>query len=147
MAQDSQYLAIHIGDTSFLLHGAVSLAIEKRNSLLPKTESNKAAAWRKHKKGNWPAYALDSDLNLSSADVWQRAVFIPATPHPVGLAADEIELLSDEEINPEPFTPVGCQIPGVGCLFSSAWVNQGRVHLVLDADKLALYLQSLGQAG
>ncbi|MDH5648505.1 MAG: hypothetical protein OEY67_02515 [Gammaproteobacteria bacterium] len=143
MAQH-QYLSIRIGDASFLLHGAASLAIEKRASLGPKKEGDIAVAWRADKGGDWPAYALDSELRLASNGNWQRVVFVQGAPRPVGLAAEEIQLLADEEIIPEPFTPLGDWIPGVGHLISSAWINEGEINLVLDPAKLGAYLQMLG---
>lgn len=144
MAQDTQYFRIKIGDAIFLLHGTASLAVEKRDNMQANTGSGNAVAWHADQSGNWPAYALDADLRLSQRDSWSHAVFITSVPHPVGLAADEIQLMADEEIVPEPFTPLGTWVPGVGRLFSNAWVYERRVYLVIDPGKFALYLQTLG---
>ena len=75
---------------------------------------------------------------------WQRAVFLDAAPHAVGLAVDEVHLLPRAETVISPFTPLGLAPTHHGHLFSGAWVTGNRLVLVLEPQALIAYQQGLG---
>jgi hypothetical protein len=77
---------------------------------------------------------------------WQRAVFLDAAPHAVGLVVDEVQLLPRSETVVSPFTPLGLAPTRMGHLFAGAWVTGNRVMLVFDPKAFVAYLQSLGDA-
>lgn len=147
MAQETRYLLLTIEDSIFLLHGSASMAIVKRTELTPETDPNSAVgAWKADNKGRWPAYIVDKDFRRSRRDDWHEVVFLHASPQPVGLAVDDVQMIAGDEIKPEPFTPLGLPVPGPGQLFTSAWVDpeqQSRVILLLDPQGASIYLQSL----
>lgn len=144
--QETRYLLLTIEGSSFLLHGSASMAIVKRANLTAEADPNSViGAWKADKSGRWPTYVVDKDFRRSRRDDWQQAVFLFATPQPVGLAVDDVQMLAGDEINPEPFTPLSLPVPGPGLLFNSAWVDpeQNRVILVLNSQGTAAYLQGL----
>lgn len=97
--------------------------------------------------GRWPAYSVDADLNPLARHAWQRAVFLQGEVRPVGLIADELQLLAREEVRIEPFRPPGPAPTPAGHLFGGAWVRPGRVPvLMFEPRALAEYLRRLGGA-
>ena len=130
----------------YLLHSSASLAIEQRGSLVLNDDANaNIAAWRASGARRWPAYALDAELRVRRRPRWERAVFINAAAGPIGLIADEIQLLPQAQVRVEPFTPLGPPPTGGGHVFFGAWVNEGRLLLVFEPQGLAAYLHALGE--
>lgn len=144
MADSSQYLRLVIDGTDYLLPSAASLAIEQRDSLAP--GSGSVAAWRQGRAARWPAYALHKSFQLGLPGKWQRAVFLDARPHPVGIVAEEVQLLGRVEMHVAPFAPLGPPPTPHGHFFNAAWVDGTRVTFVIDPRPLAGYLMSLGAA-
>lgn len=144
MAKSEQYLRVAFAGMEFLLPSSASFAIEQRDGLVVNDGGAKtAAAWWETRGKRLPAYHLDADLKLARNDDWQRAVFLNAQPHPVGLAANEIQLLAHADVRVEPFHPLGqAPTPG-GQLFSAAWVRGATVMLVFDPQVLAAHLLNL----
>lgn len=145
MAGIDQYLRITIGEMEYLLHSSASLAIEQQESLLVNAENGNVTAWRKSGSGRWPAYSLGPDLRPAPRRDWERAVFINAAPTPVGLIADEIQLLPQAEVQVEPFTPLGPPPTRNGHVFAGVWVSQQKLVLVFEPAGFAAYLHSLGE--
>ncbi len=143
VAQD-QYLRIGLGDAAFLLPSNASFAIEKRENLvLDSSGLGAVTAWRESASGRWPAIHLDQDLRPVSRGDWQRAVFLESSPYPVGLIANEVQLLPRSDVQVEPFTPLGAAPTRVGHMFSGAWVSSTQVLLVIEPRALAAYLYQL----
>lgn len=145
MAEADQYLRIVFAGGEYLLPGNASLAIEQRHNLtVNDSEGGAVAAWRVVRSVRWPAFALDKELTPVVSETWQRAVFLEARPAPVGLLADEIQILPRAELIIEPFTPLG-EAPGrFGHLFNAAWINDKDAVLVFDPRALSAYLAGLG---
>lgn len=127
----------------FLLPSTASLAIEKRESLTSSTDSTLVAAWRETSSDRWPAYSLDSLLQPASRDSWSRAVYLNATPHPIGLVADEVQLVPTDNLQIIPFHPPGPAPTALGHLFDGAHIEGDDVFLVLEPNALITYLASL----
>jgi hypothetical protein len=144
MAVTGQYLRIVLDGLDFLLPSGASIAIEQRHSLIEGNGSEPAVAWWETQGNRCPAYRLDHDLRLTRDDNWQRAVYINARPHAVGLAANEIQMMPRSDYTVETFHPPGKPHSAHGHLFSAAWVNGNEVLLVLDPQALAGYLLGLG---
>ncbi len=143
IAQD-QYLRIGFGDAAFLLPSSASFAIEKRENLVSDDRGHGAVtAWRESGSARWPAIHLDQDLRPVSRADWQRAVFLESSPYPVGLIANEVQLLPRSDVQVEPFTPPGAPATRVGHIFSGAWVSGAQVLLVFEPGALAAYLYQL----
>ncbi|MHB8346656.1 MAG: hypothetical protein ACYDHM_05585 [Acidiferrobacterales bacterium] len=145
MADDKQYLRIDLGDTAFLLPGSASVAVEQRENLSVNTGGGAVTAWRVAGRDRWPAFCLDRHLQPQplSGDSWQRAVFLQSDPYPVGLAADEVQLLARSEVLVEPFTPPGVAPTRKGHLFSGASVRGGHVLFEFEPAALAAFLHQL----
>ncbi|MHB8453469.1 MAG: hypothetical protein ACYDDO_01970 [Acidiferrobacterales bacterium] len=144
MIAEDQYLRIGLGDAAFLLPSSASFAIEKRENLVPDDSGlGVVTAWRESASARWPAIHLDQDLQPVSRADWQRAVFLESSPYPVGLIANEVQLLPRSDVTVEPFTPLGAPATQVGHLFSGAWVSSTEVLLVFDPGALAAYLYRL----
>lgn len=147
MANTEQYLRIEIAGTQYLLPSNASLAIEQRHNLEVNEKSGSpVAAWRVVRSVRWPAYAMDVELNVAATDDWQRAVFLDAKPFPVGLVANEIQLLPRTDLVVEPFTPLGKPPVAAGPLFNAAWVSDKNALLVFEPKALTAWLQSFGGA-
>lgn len=146
MAQPEQYLQFAIGEAHYLLPAGVSLAIEQRTQLKVNVSGRgKACAWREQGTERWPAYSLDRDFGLVQREDWDSAIYLRASPHPVGLAASGVQLLEPGEVTIGPFRPPGPPPTGSGHIFNGAWVREDeRVVLVLEATALAGFLQALG---
>ena len=145
MTETRQFLRIGLMGVDYLLPSSTSYVIEKREHL----EINDApgalvAAWQATPTGRAPAYSVDANLDPLSRHAWQRAVFIQAGRQTLGLVADELELLSSEDVRVEPFTPPGPAPTPAGHLFGGAWVRAGQAPvLVFEPVALADYLMRL----
>ncbi len=141
-----QYLRISIDGQSYLLPSAASLSIEQRYSLTPNPGANgPIVAWHEARGTKWPAYAVGADLRAGTVSNWQRAVFLPATPTPVGLAADEIQLIPPQSgIEVMPFIPLGRAAGGAGHLFNGARVDAEPAVLLLEPNALVAHLLAMG---
>lgn len=141
---NQQYLRLKIDDAVFLLPSTASLAIEKREGLSSSADSTLVAAWRETSNGRWPAYSLDSMLNPTPSGDWTRAVFLNATPLPLGLVASEVQLITADVLQIVPFNPPGQAPTTLGHLFDGAHIEDEDVLLVLEPNALVTYLTSLG---
>lgn len=139
-----QYLRLKIDGAVFLLPSTASLAIEKREGLSSSADSTLVAAWRETSSGRWPAYSLDSLLQPTSGGDWTRAVYLNASPHPIGLVAFEVQLIQADLLQIVPFNPPGSAQTAVGHLFNGAHIEGDDVFLVLEPNALITYLASLG---
>ncbi|MFQ5936488.1 MAG: hypothetical protein ACE5K1_12910 [Acidiferrobacterales bacterium] len=143
MIDPHQYLRFHLGDVLYLISGRVSVAIDQRDNLQVNTGRGLASAWRVQGGDRWPAYCLDRELRAAPRGDWERAIFLEAQPHPVGLSTGEVDVLAQTEVQVAPFTPLGPPATRVGHLFTGAWVQGDQVTLVFDPSALVAYLQSL----
>lgn len=144
MINPQQYLRFNLGGVPYLLSGRASVAIDQRHNLeVNDTGDGNVSAWRAHDTGRWPAFCLDREVRVSHRDDWEHAIFLDARPYPVGLIADQVELMAQGEVHVVPFTPLGPPPTRVGHLFTGAWVRGARAVLVFDPDALVAYLQGL----
>lgn len=131
----------------YLLPSEASISIEQRDNLLPVVAGDGAvAAWRSAHNYRWPAFYLDGELLPAHRDVWQRAIFIDGAPHPLGLIADEIQLLPRAEVHIEPFTPLGPPPSPAGPIFAGAWIRNSELVMVFDPKGLVGYLTQIWKA-
>ena len=144
MGDNRHYLRINLMDTDYLLPGSASFAIEKREQLEEDGTGGPVAAWWSTPGGRAPAYSIDAALNPVARDSWQRAVFLQDTGATVGLVADELQLLSYDEVKIERFRPLGAAPTRAGHLFSGAWVRSNRAPVLLfDPAALTHWLRGL----
>ena len=143
MPGENEYLRIGFGGATFLLPRRASLAVEQRGNLLVNEGGGTVSAWRAAGKDRWPAFCVDRNLQLLSGSGWQWAVFLQSDPHPVGLVADEVQLLPRSEVLVDPFTPPGAAPTRKGHLFSGASVGGGQVLFEFDPNVLAAFLRQL----
>lgn len=144
MADTRQYLRIRLMSADYLLPGASNFAIEKRETLEVEPAGGMIAAWRNQPGSRSPAFSLDAELNPVTRNLWQRAVFLQSTGQTVGLVADELQLLTREDVRVEPFLPLGPAPTRVGHLFNGAWVRSGHMPmLVFEPAVLANWLKML----
>lgn len=139
-----QYLRIRIGNSLYLLPGNASVAIEKRDGLRVNHGGGNVVAWNAAAGKDWPAYALGENMKISNALDWDRAVFVDGNTGPVGLAAREIAMLTQTDIQVENFTPIGAPPGRSGHLFDGAWVTKTMPILVFNPANLAAYLKEVG---
>ena len=145
MQKSEQLLQFALGDNSYLLPSSASLAIEKRDNLVSNDSGRgDVCAWRSLGSERWPVYCLDADLRVARTGAWEEAIFLPASPHAVGLAAQGVQLLPAGEVVVVPFGPIGPAPTRAGHLFNAAWVRETHVTLVFDHSTLALFLMGLG---
>lgn len=145
MQNSEQFLQFALGGVSYLLPGSASLAIEKRDGLVSNDSGRgNVCAWRSVGSERWPVYCLDADLRMARTAEWEGAIFLPASPHAVGLGAQGVQLLPAAEVSVVPFRPIGSAPTRAGHLFNAAWVRENRVTLVFDPGTLALFLLGLG---
>lgn len=145
MAESKQYLRIGLHGRNFLLASDVSVSIEQRDNLVVEP-TGRVTAWRVNGGDRWPAFYLDNELRLNQDDRWERAVFIDAHPRPIGLIANEIQLLPHGGIEVEPFAPLGSPPNAAGHLFSAVWVRGNQLVLVFAHRNLVAYLRALERA-
>lgn len=141
---DAQYLRVVLDRADYLLPSAASLAIEQREVLLPQNGSGALVAWRQARNGRWPAYGLNAAFEPTRPAHWQRAVFLDAAGQPVGLVADEVHLLGRPDMHVAPFRPLGPAPTRFGHFFHAAWIDGGRVTLVINPQSLGAFLKNLG---
>jgi hypothetical protein len=145
MADPGQFLRLNIGGGNYLLPSTAGFTIEQRDSLqINDTPSSRVAAWRMVRNSRWPAYAVDRDFLPQRRDDWQRAVFVEAMPHAIGVVVDDVHLLARAQAQVTPYHPLGPVPTRAGHLFSGAWVTDTELMLVLEPKAFVLYLQSLG---
>lgn len=141
MTGSEKYLLIAFAGQAFLLPSSASFAIEQREVLVVNDSgAGSVVAWWETSGKRLPVYHLDADLKFVRNDDWQRAVFLNAQPRPIGLAANEIHLLTHADVRVEPFHPLGQAPTRGGQLFSAAWVQGTEVTLVFEPRALATYL-------
>lgn len=141
MTDGHQYLRLSLQHMDYLLPSEASISIEQRDHLLSADADDGAvSAWRGTHNQRWPAFYLDGGLMPSRSDSWQRAIFIDGLPHPLGLIADEIQLLPRAEVHIEPFTPLGPPPSPAGPVFAGAWIRNSELVMVLDPKGLIGYL-------
>lgn len=144
MADNRQFLRIGLQGVDYLLPGSASYAIEKREHLEVNASGGVIVAWRVASGARAPAYSVDADLNPVARTAWQRAVFLQGDAQPVGLIADELQLLARDEVRVEPFKPLGPVPTRSGHLFGGAWVRPGHAPmLVFEPRALSEYLRRL----
>lgn len=141
MTDGHQYLRLSLQHMDYLLPSEASISIEQRDHLQPADADDGAvSAWRDTHNQRWPAFYLDGGLMPAQSDAWQRAIFIDGLPHPLGLIADEIQLLPRAEVHIEPFTPLGPPPSPAGPVFAGAWIRNSELVMVLDPKGLIGYL-------
>ena len=141
MAGPEQYLLVAFAGQEYLLPSSASFAIEQRQGLVVNDSgAGNVAAWWETSGKRLPVYHLDADLKFVRNDDWQSAVFLNAQPHPIGLAANETQLLTRVDVRVEPFHPLGQSPARGGQLFSAAWVQGTQVTLVFEPRALANFL-------
>jgi len=145
LAKDNQFISIRIRNTSFLLPASASLGIEQRETLeLNSGKGGNAVAWKIVGANKWPAYALDENMKLTSGNAWEHVVYVQDGEHVVGLAAESIQILNREDIQVQPFLPVG-PVPKSGKhVFSSSWIDGNTPVLTFEPGALASYLTVIG---
>lgn len=128
----------------YLLPGNAQYTIEKRGQLESAGPGSPVAAWQMTPGGRRPAYSVDEDLRPVRRSDWQHAVFLQGA-QPVGLIAEELQLLAREDVRVEPLRPPGPAPTPAGHLFAGAWIRPGRAPvLVFEPRALADYLARLG---
>ena len=133
--------------TDFLLPGAAGFTIEKRENIETSDRNALIAGWHITSNSRAPAYSLDAEFNPFTRHGWQRAVFLQSGTRRVGMVADELQLLSRDDVRPEPFRPLGSPPTVAGPLFNAAWVREGHPPmLVLEPRALVEYLTHLGES-
>lgn len=144
MVNSAQFLLFRIGDTSYLIPGSATVAIDKRDSLTSGDSAHGGVCgWRTAGTERWPVYLVDAQLRPSAGGHWERAIFLPASPHPVGIAANAVQLLPQSEVLTVPFRPIGPPPTRAGHLFNAAWIHEANVILVFDPATLGLFLLNL----
>ena len=147
MADHRQYLRIRLQSADYLLPGAAGYTIEKRENIEISDHDALIAGWLITPAGRAPAYSLDAEFNPHARHAWQRAVFLQNGSRRVGMVADELQLISRDDVRPEPFRPLGRPPTVAGPLFNAAWVREGHPPmLVLEPRALVEYLTHLGGA-
>lgn len=148
MSENRQYLRIGLLGVDYLLPNSSKYVIEKREDLeVNDTPDALIAAWQATSTGRAPAYSIDAHLNPTPRRHWQRAVFLQAGGHTLGLIADELQLLAQEDVRVEPFLPLGPAPTAVGQLFGGAWMRPGQLPvLVFEPRALTEYLLRLEEA-
>lgn len=145
MADSKQYLKLSFAGGTYLLPSTAGFTIEQRENLqLNDSPSSHVSAWRQARSSRWPAYALDADFRPTHNHAWQRAVFVEAMPHAIGVTVDEVHLLARATAQVTPYMPLGPVPTRAGHLFTGAWVNEEELMLVLDPRSLVVFLQGLG---
>jgi hypothetical protein len=145
MADPKQYLRLTFAGVSCLLPNSAGYTIENReNLILNDRRDGRVSAWRTSRNSRWPAYALDRNFKIVRRDDWQRAVFIEAVPHAIGVIVDDVHLLPRPQTPVAAFVPLGPPATRAGHLFSGAVLSEREVMLVLEPQAFVVYLQGLG---
>jgi len=142
VAEKRQYLRMRLDQTDFLLPWTSGFSIEKREELESNPEGGFIAAWRVSPSGREPAYSLDGELQPGLRDDWQRVVFLEGEGRTYGLVAEDLKLLSRDEVQVESFRPLGPAPTTAGHLFTGAWVRGMRAPiLVINPSALSGWLR------
>lgn len=145
MADAKQYLRLTFAGANYLLPSTAGFTIEQRENLSINSALNqRVSAWRVVRNSRWPAYALNGEFQVTRRDDWQRAVFVEAMPHALGVIVDDVHLLQRAQAQVSSFTPLGPPATRAGHLFSGAWIVEREVTLVLEPQAFVAYLQGLG---
>ncbi|MFV1992851.1 MAG: hypothetical protein ACC635_03025 [Acidiferrobacterales bacterium] len=145
MADDKHFISIRIRNTSFLLPANASLGIEQRETLeINSGKGSRAVAWKIVGANKWPAYALDENLKLTGGNAWERVVYLQDGARVVGLAAENIQIMNRDDIQVQPFLPVGPAPKSGKHLFSSSWIEGNTPVLMFEPSALAAYLTVVG---
>src|SRR5581483_5589450 len=99
-------------------------------------------AWRQTRSGRWPAYGLNASFAVSRPAHWQRAVFLDAAGQPIGVVADEVNLLGRGDMHVAPYRPRGAPPTRFAHLFIAAGADRDRPPYVIDPRSLAGSLRS-----
>ncbi len=146
MADSKQYLRLVVAGVDYLLPSTAGFTIEQRENLqVNNVASGRVSAWRVTRNNRWPAYALDREFQVTRPSNWQRAVFVEAAPHAIGVIVDDVHLLPRAQAQVSPFTPLGKPATPAGHLFSGAWVTEKQVIFMLHPQALVAYLQGTGE--
>jgi hypothetical protein len=146
MADSKQFLRLTFGGGTYLLPSTAGFTIEQRESLqLSESATSRVSAWRLVRNSRWPAYALDGNFQPIRPNDWQRAVFVEAMPHAIGVIVDDVHLLARGQAQVTPYTPLGPTPTRSGHLFSGAWVTDTELMLTLEPQAFVVYLQGLGE--
>ena len=73
-------------------------------------------------------------------------MYLSATPNPIGLVTDEVQLIPTDKLQIVPFHPPGPLPTSIGPLFNGAHVDKDKVLLVLEPNAFTSYLIGLGGA-
>jgi len=145
MADTQQFLRLTVSGGHYLLPSTAGFTIEQRDNLhVNTTASSRVCAWRLVRNSRWPAYALDRDFRPVRRDDWQRAVFVEAMPHAIGVIVDDVHLLARGQAQVTSYQPLGAAPTRAGHLFAGAWVTEHELLPVLEPKAFVVYLQSLG---
>jgi hypothetical protein len=145
MRTQAQYARLQLHGANYLMPSTVGLVIEQRDALQPNTEGGNATAWRTRHEVRWPAFSLDPTFKLTQRKQWNRALFLEAGAHSVGVIVDEVQMLSRADIQISAFTPLGAPPTRHGHLFKGAWVEGRQATLVIDPQTFLAYLQGFGR--
>ncbi|MDH5632288.1 MAG: hypothetical protein OEZ10_04755 [Gammaproteobacteria bacterium] len=140
----AQFLKVTVGNSVYLLPGKASLGIVQKDKLMLNGAGGNIVGWKQDASGRWPAYALTEDWAVDSSASWERAVFIPGSPSPIGIGANTVEMMTNVDIEPQQFTPAGPAPSRFGHLFNAVWVDDGVTHLVINPPGVAGYLSTVG---
>jgi len=145
LTDDNQFISIRIRNTSFLLPSNASLGIEQREALeINSGKGGNAVAWKIVGANKWPAYALDENLALARGNAWERVVYVQDGERVVGMAAESIQVMNRDDIQVQPFLPVGPPPKSGKHLFSSSWIDGNTPVLMFEPSALASYLTVVG---
>lgn len=147
-SESTQYLRLGLDGVEFLLPSEASLSIEQRDNLVTTLRDADGAgnaanvtAWYVVRSERWPAFYLGGDLRPSRGAGWQRAIFLEGGAHPIGLIADEVQLLPRSEMRIEPFQPLGPAPTPAGAVFDCAWMRGDETVFVFNPKALVAYLK------
>lgn len=134
MLDSSSFLRIREGAFSYLLAADQAASIEHRGDggfEFVDDPASTLAAWRLSGDIRIPVVRLGRLLDTPAGD-WGYAVLLSSGPDGVGLAAENVELVTDSGMPAvQPFNPVGCSIPG-GPLITGLTPDTAPECLVLD---------------
>lgn len=152
MADSTQYLRIELEGVEYLLPSDASLSIEQRENLTTKLmdehklgDVSHVTAWFMSRSERWPAFYLGGDLKPGRPEDWQRAVFLDGGAHPIGLVADEVQLLPRADVHIEPLHVLGPAPTPAGPVFDYAWMRGDDMVMVLNPNGLVGYLKRIWQ--
>ncbi|OGT91599.1 MAG: hypothetical protein A2286_12980 [Gammaproteobacteria bacterium RIFOXYA12_FULL_61_12] len=111
------------------------------SALQPAPAGSTEAAIHIRDGDSWPVYALDAELRLAAKGDQRFAVFLEALHHPLGLLADAVRVLpEDEDLRVQPLP--GCMAGADSPLTGLALLDGSEAVLVSDAQGMACLLQA-----